>query len=248
MRLVYAPSERHVCYTLRRGCSYAVAIHTTPGDVYASLRLIATFYLSAIAIYRMPHSPHLCSALSFCHILQYSLRFRYLACHCICFAIILFYRSEKYRLIFTLSSTMPSVLHILRWSIIGLRCFFRLIRLRILAILPIIPVAITGSQVSHPHSALIHHQVAMLLPPHPHPHRRHPPPHTRRYHWVPGQSSTFCVYASSTCDDSSSSSASASASLPSSPSYPSTSLVARSNLSSSVAGRRRRLAVGMASR
>ena len=30
---VYAPSEGHVCYTLRRGCSYAEAIYTTPGDV-----------------------------------------------------------------------------------------------------------------------------------------------------------------------------------------------------------------------
>jgi len=30
---VYAPSEGHVCYTLRRGCSYAEAVYTTPGDV-----------------------------------------------------------------------------------------------------------------------------------------------------------------------------------------------------------------------
>jgi hypothetical protein len=114
MNLVYAPSERHVCYTLRRGCSYAVAVHTTPGDDYASLRQKATFYLSAIAIYRMPHSPHLCSALRFCHILQYSIPFGYLVCRCIWFAITVFYRSEIYRLIFKLSSTMPSVLHILR--------------------------------------------------------------------------------------------------------------------------------------
>jgi len=28
---VYAPSERHVCYTLRSGCSYAEAVYTTPG-------------------------------------------------------------------------------------------------------------------------------------------------------------------------------------------------------------------------
>ena len=39
---IYAPSERHVCYTLRRGCSYAVAVYTKPGDVYAFLRPIAT--------------------------------------------------------------------------------------------------------------------------------------------------------------------------------------------------------------
>jgi hypothetical protein len=59
MRRVYAPLDRQVSYTLRKGCSYAVAVHPTPGDVYAFLRPIATFYLSAIAIYRMPHLPHI---------------------------------------------------------------------------------------------------------------------------------------------------------------------------------------------
>jgi len=29
---VYASSERHVCYTLRRGCSDAEAVYTMPGD------------------------------------------------------------------------------------------------------------------------------------------------------------------------------------------------------------------------
>jgi len=29
---VYESSERHVCYTLRTGCSYAQAVYTTPGD------------------------------------------------------------------------------------------------------------------------------------------------------------------------------------------------------------------------
>jgi len=29
---VYASSERDVCYTLRRGCSYAEALYTMPGD------------------------------------------------------------------------------------------------------------------------------------------------------------------------------------------------------------------------
>jgi len=44
---------------------------------------------------------------------------------------------------------MPWVLHILRWSIIGLRCFFRLICIciSIIAVLAIIPVDITCSQV-----------------------------------------------------------------------------------------------------
>jgi hypothetical protein len=39
---VYAPSEWHICYTLRSGCSYVVAVYTTPGDVYAFLQPIAT--------------------------------------------------------------------------------------------------------------------------------------------------------------------------------------------------------------
>ena len=111
---VYTPSERHVYDSLRKGCSYAVAIYAAHGDVYACLRPIATFYLSAIVIYRMPHSPHICLALRFLHILQCSLRFGYIACCSSCFAIIVFYRSEIYSLIFTLSSTMPLVLHILR--------------------------------------------------------------------------------------------------------------------------------------
>jgi len=54
---VYAPSERLVCYTLHRGSSYAVAVYPMPSAVYAILRPSATLYLSAIAIYRMPHWP-----------------------------------------------------------------------------------------------------------------------------------------------------------------------------------------------
>jgi len=63
---------------------------------------------------------HICLALRCCHLWQYSLRLEYITCRCICFAIIVFYRSQIYCLIFTLSSTMPSVLHILCWCIIGL--------------------------------------------------------------------------------------------------------------------------------
>jgi len=29
---IYTSSERHVCYTFRRGCSYAEAVYTMPGD------------------------------------------------------------------------------------------------------------------------------------------------------------------------------------------------------------------------
>jgi hypothetical protein len=111
---VYALSEPHVCDTPHRGRSYAIAIYTTPDDVYASLWLSATFYLSAIGIYRMLHLPQICFALRCHHLVLYSLCFEYITYLFICFAIIVFYTSEIYCPIFTLSSTMPSVLHILR--------------------------------------------------------------------------------------------------------------------------------------
>jgi len=82
---VYALSERHISYTLRRGCSSAEAVYPTPGDVYAFLRPSATFYLSAIAIYRMPHSPYMFSfeMLSLITI-QSSLRIHRLPLHLLC--------------------------------------------------------------------------------------------------------------------------------------------------------------------
>ena len=135
-----------MCYTLRRGCNYAVAVNMTPGNVHAYLRPSATFLLSPVAIYRMLHSPHLYLALRCCHLLQSSLHFGYIACLCSCLVIILFYRTEISCPIFTLSSTMTLVLQILCCSIIGLRCFFVLIHLRIIAILALMPVDITGSQ------------------------------------------------------------------------------------------------------
>jgi len=82
-------------------------------------------------------SPYRWFALRCCHLFKYSLRFRYIACDCIGFDIIVFYRSEIYWPIFTLTSTMPSILKILRWSIIGLRCFFHLICICIVALIPI---------------------------------------------------------------------------------------------------------------
>jgi len=42
---------------------------------------------------------------------------------------------------------------------------------------------------SPPHVALIHHRLAMILPPHPHPHCHHPSPHTPQHHWFPGETS-----------------------------------------------------------
>jgi len=66
-------------------------------------------------------------------------------CRCIWFAIMLFYRSEIYCPILTLSSTIPSVLHSLGWSIIGLQCSSLLICICIDAIIALISVDIAGS-------------------------------------------------------------------------------------------------------
>ena len=93
----------------------------------------------------MPHS-HLCLAWGFCHLLQCSLRFGSIACGCICFAIIVFYMSEIYCPIITLANTMPSVHQIVRWSIIGMRCSFLLIRIPIVTILALIPSVSNGSK------------------------------------------------------------------------------------------------------
>jgi len=49
--------RQDVCYTLCRGSMYAVAVNPTPSVDYAFLRPTVTFYLFAIAIYRMPRSP-----------------------------------------------------------------------------------------------------------------------------------------------------------------------------------------------
>jgi len=104
----------------------------------------------------MPHSPHICLALRFCHVLKYSLRLESITCHCICFPIIVFYMSEIYCPIFTLSSTMSWVLHILHWSIIGLQWFCLFIWICIVAILKLIPVDITGSRAKPTMPSVLH--------------------------------------------------------------------------------------------
>jgi len=57
------------------------------------------------------------------------------------------YRSEIYCPIFTLPSTMPSLVQILCWSNIGLWCLFLVIHIRIATVIAFIPVDTTGSQV-----------------------------------------------------------------------------------------------------
>jgi len=144
---IYLPSEQHVCYTFHRHSSYAVAIYIMPGNVYAFLLPRATFYLSTIAICWMLHTSHICSVWRCGHLLQYRFLFRYITCRCICFAIIVIFRSEIYCPIITLSSTIHSVLHILCWFIIGLWYFLHIICIHIVPIVTLIPVKITGSQV-----------------------------------------------------------------------------------------------------
>jgi len=142
---VYPPSDRHICYTIHRGSSHAVAIYTMPGNVYAFLWPSTTFYLPTNAVYLMPHSLYKCLAARCCDLIQYSLRIEYIACRCICFTIIIFYKSEICYPIFTHSNTIPSVLHILHWSIIGLQFIFLLSCIHMLLIIALMPVDISGS-------------------------------------------------------------------------------------------------------
>jgi len=86
---IYAPSEGHMCYTLGRGSSCAVAIYPITSDVCAFLWLHTTFYFFDIAIYLMLHSPNIYLAFRYCNLFRYSFHFRYNACHCISFNIIL---------------------------------------------------------------------------------------------------------------------------------------------------------------
>jgi hypothetical protein len=122
---IYTPTEWHMCYTLCRGSTYAVAVYLTPSNVYGFLQPSAIFILYTIATYWMLHSPHICFALRCCHLLQYGLHCGSSTCCCICFAIIILYMSEMYCLIFTLFCKLPSVPQILRWSIVRLRCLIR---------------------------------------------------------------------------------------------------------------------------
>jgi hypothetical protein len=43
MSLVFTTLDRDVCYTLHRGCSYAVGVYRQHGDVDGFLRPIATY-------------------------------------------------------------------------------------------------------------------------------------------------------------------------------------------------------------
>jgi len=116
----YTHHQNNMCVTLSAGAAVMLMQFTQWLAMFMPFSgRVPHFTSPHIAIYRMPHSPHICWVLRCCHLLQYSLRFGYMACCCICFAIIVFYRFEIYCPIFTVSSTMPSVLHILRWSITG---------------------------------------------------------------------------------------------------------------------------------
>ena len=106
-RFIYFPSGMwwHICTIRTTGM-----LHSSSGLQLCSSRLHnayrCVFLSSADSHITLSH---LCLALTFCHLLQYSLRFGYIACRCICFPIIVLYMSDIYCPIFTLSSTMPSV-------------------------------------------------------------------------------------------------------------------------------------------
>jgi len=165
-------------------------LQSSPGLQLSCSRLHNTWRCSCLfsADSHMPHSRHICFVFRLCLLLQFNL-------------LTVFYSSEIHCPIFTLSSTMPSVLHIVRWSIITLRCFFLLIRIHIVTILSLIPVDITSCQgktynpFSPQHSELIHHQLAMRLPHHLQPHHRTPRPHPHRHHRFPGQTSWVQLHA-----------------------------------------------------
>jgi hypothetical protein len=48
---MYTSSERHICYTLCRGCSFAGTVYTMHGNVCAILRPSPIHHLSTIAIH-----------------------------------------------------------------------------------------------------------------------------------------------------------------------------------------------------
>jgi len=111
----YTHHENDTCVTLFARAAVMLKLFTQCLAMFMPFSGRVPHFISLlIAICRMPHSPHICSVLRGYHVLQYSLHLGDIAWRCICFAIIVFYRSEIYCQIFTLSSTMPSVLHMLR--------------------------------------------------------------------------------------------------------------------------------------
>jgi len=113
--VTYTHHQNNTCVPLFAGAAVMLKQFTQRLAMFLPFSCrVPNFTSPLIAIYRMPHSPTICLVWRWCHLLQYSLRFGYIACHCICFAIIIFYWSEIYCPSFTLSSTMPTVLHILR--------------------------------------------------------------------------------------------------------------------------------------
>jgi len=118
--MTYTYHQNDTCVTLFAGAAVMLKHFTQRLAMFMPFSGLVPHVTSPlIAIYRMPHSPHICLAMRCCQLLQYSLRFGYIACRCICFAIIVIYKWEIHCPILTLSSTMPSVRHILRCSIIG---------------------------------------------------------------------------------------------------------------------------------
>ena len=129
----YTHHQNDTCVTLFAGAAVMLKPVTYCLAMFMSFSSQVPHCTSLLLLYIRCCTLPICLVLRCCHIFQYSFCFGYIACRCICFTIIVFYRSEIYCPNFKLTSTIPSVLHILRWSTIGLRYFILLIRIRIIA-------------------------------------------------------------------------------------------------------------------
>jgi len=107
--VTYTYHQNNTCVTLIAGAAVMLMqfAHCMAMCIHFS-GPVPNFTSPVVAIYRMPHSPQRRLVLRYCHLLHCSLRCGFITCRCICFAITVFYRSEIYCPIFTLSSTMPS--------------------------------------------------------------------------------------------------------------------------------------------
>jgi len=135
-----------------RNISMKIVLHTSQlmeiccGQAHNALWCVclspasATLYRFTIAMIWMPQSPHICLDFRCCHLIPYSQCFRYISWAWICFAIVLFYQSQIYCSIFALSSTVPSVFHIVCWSIICFECSLHHIHFRLGTILALIQI------------------------------------------------------------------------------------------------------------
>jgi len=119
--VTYTHHQNDTCVTLFTGTPVTLLLFTQCLVLFMPVCGRVPHFTSRLLLFIRCRTLPYVLTLGSCHLLQYSLRFGYIPCHCIWFAIIVFYRSETYCQIFALScimtsvsSTMPSVLQILR--------------------------------------------------------------------------------------------------------------------------------------